>query len=143
MKHVQLFEQFINEALKFKDLVDTRFDIVLGSGTTGTTWNKDDLTHEIKKVIKHELFDWDFYYNWTDSGEEYSKVFDKDTLNPLLKKMDKTLNDMFSFKNDKLTFNRVGDEWIDNWFQTNKSISKSLKKDYYEYRDEYAGVKLK
>ena len=146
MKHIQLFEQFTNESLKFKDLVDTKFYIVVGSGTTGATWNKDDLTQEIKKSIKHNLFVWEFYYNWTNHGNEYANVFDKDTMQPLLKNIDKTLNNMFSFKDNKLTFNIDGDEavaWVDNWFQTNKSISKALKQDYYTYRDKYAGVKLK
>lgn len=146
MKHVKLFEEFINESLKFKDLVDKKFDIELGSGTTGKIWNKEDLIEAVKDVIKHNLFDGDFKLNWTDNDDEYTKVFDKDTLQPLLKNIDKTLNDLFTFTNNKLTFNIQGrkkQEWIDNWFQTNKSISKSLKQDYYDYRDEYAGVKLK
>ena len=134
----------INEALKFKDLLDTYFDFKIGSGTTGTTWNKDDLTQEIKKSIKHNLFDWDFYYNWTDDGEEYFKVFENETLKALLKNIDKTLSTMFLFKNNKLTFNIKGnkEKKVDEWFQTNKTISKSLKQDYYKYRDEYWGVKL-
>jgi hypothetical protein len=148
MKHIKLFEEFTltNESLKFKDLVDTNFKIEIGSGTENGTWNQKELTEKIKEGIKHNLFDWDFYYNWTDNNKEYSKVFDKDTLNPLLKKLDKTLKDLFTFKDNKLTFNITGDDaeaWIDNWFQTNKSISKSLKQDYYDYREEYAGVKLK
>jgi len=146
MKHIQLFEQFINEAIKFKDLVDTKFDIELGSMSTGATWDQEKLTQEIKDVIKHNLFDADFAANWTDNADEYSKVFDKDTLQTLIKNIDKTLNDMFTFRGNKLTFNIEGSKseaWIDNWFQTNKSISKSLKQDYYDYRDEYAGVSLK
>lgn len=146
MKKVKLYEEFLNEAIKFKDLVDTRFDIELGSMSTGKVWNREELTDKIKEVIKHNLFDGDFYSNWTDHGAEYSKVFDKDTLQPLAKNIDKTLNDMFTFKgNNKLTFNIEGSKseaWIDNWFQTNKSISKSLKQDYYDYREEYAGVSL-
>ena len=146
MKHIKLFEQFINESIKFKDLVDKEFDIEVGSGTTGATWNEDDLTQEIENAITHNLFDADFAANWTDHKDEYRKIFYKDTIKPLLKNIDKTLNDMFTFKGNKLTFNiegRDSDAWIDNWFQTNKSISKSLKQDYYDYRDEYAGVKLK
>ena len=148
MKHIKLFEEFTltNESLKFKDLVDTNFKIEIGSGTESGTWNQEELTEKIKEGIKHNLFDWDFYYNWTDNNKEYSKVFDKDTLNPLLKKLDKTLKDLFTFKDNKLTFNITRDDaeaWIDNWFQTNKSISKSLKQDYYDYREKYAGVKLK
>lgn len=144
MKHIKLFEQFVSESLKFKDLVDTKFYIEVGSGTKSTTWNKDDLIQEIKRSIKHNLFDPEFYYNWTDNGKEYANVFDKDTMQPLLKNIDKTLNNMFSFKRNTLTFTfkKKNDEWIDNWFQTNKSISDSLRKDYYEYRKQYAGVEL-
>lgn len=148
MKHIKLFEQFINisENVKFKDLVDNKFKIIIGSETTSGNWDKVDLTEKIKEAIKHNLFDWDFYYNWTDNDKEYLKIFKKDTLQPLIKNIDKTLNNMFTFKGNKLTFNIKSDDaesWIDNWFQTNKSISKSLKNDYYEYREKYAGVKLK
>ena len=138
---------FENENVKFKDLIDTNFKIEIGSGTESGTWNQKELTEKIKEAIKHNLFNWDFYYNWTNNGKEYSKVFDKETLDPLVKNIDKTLNNMFTFKgNNKLTFNIEGDDaesWIDNWFQTNKFISKSLKNDYYEYREKYAGVELK
>jgi hypothetical protein len=140
-----LFEEFTNESLKFKDLVDTKFYIEVGSGTTGGTWSKEELIQEIKSAIKHNLFDSDFYYNWTSDGAEYLKVFNQDTLEPLLKNIDKTLNSMFTFKNNELTFNiefKKAEAWIDNWFQTNKSISNSLKQDYYTYREKYAGVKL-
>jgi len=147
MKHVQLYEEFIvTESIKFKDLVDTKFDIEVGSGTSSSTWSKERLIQEIKSAIKHNLFDADFYYNWTSDGTEYLKVFNQDTLEPLLKNIDKTLNSMFTFKNNKLTFNiefEKAEAWIDNWFQTNKSISNSLKQDYYTYREKYAGVKLK
>jgi hypothetical protein len=146
MKHIKLFEQFVNESLKFKDLIDTNFKIEIGSGTDGGTWNQEELTEKIKEAIQHNLFDWDFYYNWTDNDKEYLKTFEKETLDPLVKNIDKTLKDLFTFKDNKLTFNITRDDaeaWIDNWFQTNKSISKSLKQDYYDYREKYAGVKLK
>ena len=94
-----LFEEFTNESLKFKDLVDTKFDIEVGSGTSSGTWSEEELIQEIKSAIKHNLFDRDFYYNWTRDGKEYLKVFNQDTLEPLLKNIDKTLNSMFTFKN--------------------------------------------
>ena len=31
MKHIKLFEAFVNESIKFKDLVDTKFYIEVGS----------------------------------------------------------------------------------------------------------------
>jgi hypothetical protein len=137
--------EMLNESLKFKDLVGTRFGIEIGSGIESGMWgDTDELTKNIENAIRHYLFDGDFYYNWTDEKNEYKRVFDEDVMKPLLKNIDKTLNDMFIFKGNKLVFNVDSPRnWIDNWFQTNKSISSSLKKDYYDYRDEYAGVILK
>ena len=145
MKHVKLFEDFLNEGnIKFNDLVGNKFTIEVGSGTKEGTWDSDSLENEIEEALSHYLFDWDFYYNWTEEGEEYQSVFKKDTLDPMLKKMDKTLSDMFEFKADKLTF-KLADKskkMRDDWFKTNKSISNQLRQDYYQYREKYAGVKL-
>jgi hypothetical protein len=63
----------------------------------------------------------------------------------MLKNEDKTLNDFFTLKGNKLIFNIEGDSaqtWIDNWFKANKSISQSLRKEYYDYRKKYAGVSI-
>ena len=43
MKHIKLYEEFLNESIKFKDLIDTRFGIEVGSGTQTGTWNESDL----------------------------------------------------------------------------------------------------
>lgn len=129
----------------FKDLVNKKFYIEIGSGTVGGIWNEDRLTQEIEEAIMHNLFDYDFHANWIDNGDEYKNIFYKYTLKPMLNNLDKTLSEMFTFKGNKLTFNIVGIEseaWIDNWFKTNKYISKSLKQKYYDYRYKYAWVKL-
>ena len=138
--------------IKLKDLVNKRFDIEIGSMSASGDWeDEDEIIKYISDAIKHNLFDSEFYYNWTDDKKEYLEIFKNDTLEPLLKNIDKTLNDLFVFEEkpypygNKLKFKMNNDEkenWIDNWFKTNKSISQSLKKDYYNYRDEYAGVKL-
>jgi hypothetical protein len=133
-----MFEQ-PNPSLNFKDLVNTRFVIEVGSGDRSGVWGEKELIKIIKEAIKHNLFDYDFYYNWTNSKKEYSAIFYKDTTCPLLKNIDKTLSELFLFKDGKLTFKIQDDEaikWIDKWFQTNKSISESLKKDYQDYRYE-------
>ena len=138
--------------IKLKDLVNKRFDIEIGSMSASGDWeDEDEIIKYISDAIKHNLFDSEFYYNWTDNKKEYLEIFKNDTLEPLLKNIDKTLNDLFVFEEkpypygNKLKFkmnNEEKENWIDNWFKTNKSISQSLKKDYYNYRDEYAGVKL-
>ena len=139
--------------IKFEELVGNKFSIKRGSGTKTTTWEKEDLLEEIKGVIEHELFDRDFYYNWTDEGAEYYNIFDKYTLTPMLKDIDKTLNEYFVMKktpyNNILEFKEhskiqsikeLGQGYIDNWFKTNPHISPMLRNDYKKYREKYAGV---
>jgi hypothetical protein len=131
---------------KFKELVDTRFSIEVGSGTATGTWSNEELIEKLKEAIKHNLFDGDFYYNWTRLGKEYNSIFEKETLSPMLKNIDRTLNNFFVLKGGILVFKLEGrdkEKWIDKWFQQNKSISDELKSDYYSYRKKYAGVQLK
>jgi hypothetical protein len=139
--------------IKFEELVGNKFSIKRGSGTKTTTWEKEDLLEEIKKVIEHELFDRNFYYNWTDEGAEYYNIFEKYTLTPMLKDIDKTLNEYFVM--EKTSYNNIlefkehskiqsikelGQGYIDNWFKTNPHISPMLRNDYKKYREKYAGI---
>ena len=133
--------------IKFDDLIGTKFEIELGSMTTYKRWDKESFIKEIKSVVQHNLFDSEFYYNWTNNKEEYIYIFNRDTSNPLLNNINKTINEMFILKNGtyykKLVFNLdnyLG--WIDNWFKTNESISNSLRQEYYDYRYKYASVNL-
>ena len=138
--------------MKFKNLVGKRFNIKLGSSVESIIWDKDVLIQKIANIIKHNLFDSEFYYNWTDNGAEYFNVFKTITLTPMIEDLENTLNEYFVFKNvpysknqKALMFNSNHNDnvsWIDNWFQTNKTISDELKKDYYNYRKCYAGVLL-
>ena len=138
--------------LKFEDLVGKYFEIELGSSGTSTEWESKELLAYLKKVVTHNLFDSEFYYNWTDSDEkkQYLDIFTNDTLNQIFKNVTNALNKYFEFKttaystNTKvLVFkysNDFRDDWIDNWFKTNKKISVKLKVDYKRYREKYAGV---
>ena len=71
--------EFLNENIQSKlnidNLVDKKFPIELGSGVETTNWNKDLLIKKISDVITHNLFDRDFYYNWTNNSEEYFNIF--------------------------------------------------------------------
>ena len=135
----------INE-LKLNDLVNTRFSIEVGSGTTTGNWSNEELIEKLKEAIKHNLFDREFYYNWTELGKEYNSIFEKETLSPMIKNIDRTLKEFFILKGSTLVFRLEGSnaqKWIDKWFQTKKSISNELKSDYYSYRKKYAGVTLR
>lgn len=129
--------------IKLKDLISLNVAIQTGSSTIRNMdgWNNDDLIKQIRLTIKHYLFDSDFYFNWTDNKDEYLDVFNSEVLFPMMKDIDKTLNEFFDLKDNTLSFvEQKG--WIDNWFINNKSISQKLKNDYYKYRKEYAGVNL-
>lgn len=146
--------EFLNEniqsELKLDDLVGKKFYIEVGSGRESRVWDKDSLIKKISSVILHNLFDYEFYYNWTDVGGEYLQIFKKSTLEPMISKFDDTLNKYFEFENSRygsddrtLVFkDHANQSWIDSWFQTNKIIPDELKNDYYKYRQKYAGVTL-
>jgi tyrosine-protein phosphatase YwqE len=148
MKNLLTFERFLNESLvlRLKDLIGTRIYIEIGSGTTSGIFTEAELMKSLAESIEHNLFDSDFSANWTSHEREYRDVFKKDNLDKMLKDPNKTLKEFFALKgSNKLVFNMTFDErqkWIDNWFKTNKSISQGLRQDYYDYREEYAGVKL-
>lgn len=131
-------------------LVGNRISFQIGSwGKTGI-WNKEELIEEIRIAIKHELYDANFHYNWTNLGGEYLLIFNRETLEPMIKDIHNTLKDYFVFEKqatgEVFTFKYYGDEkrkMIDKFFQENKSISEELRNDYYSYRKKYAGVELK
>jgi len=138
--------------LKFEDLVGKYFTIELGSSGASTEWESKELLAYLKKVVTHNLFDMEFYYNWTDSDEkkQYLDIFTNDTLKEIFKNVTNALNKYFEFKTtaystneEVLVFkfsNKKIADWIDNWFKTNKKISIKLKDDYKRYRENYAGV---
>lgn len=138
------------QTLSFKNLVNKKFPIEIGSGTITELWTESELLEKIVSVIKHNLFDSDFYYNWTNNKEEYLNSFNEYVLKDMIKNIDETLNKFFVFKKtpystntDVLVFNLENTKnWIDKWFQESPFLSKELKKDYYDYRKQYAGVDL-
>ena len=153
MKKIKLFEQFLNENKipKLKDLVNQPLSIEIGSSTsTKQGWSQSEIEEKIEQALMYNLFDWDFYYNWTDSGKKYKSFFERDIIKSFIKNIKKTLKDYFTLDKDYggedlLKFNIESykkEDWIDNWFQTSK-IPNDIKKDYYDYREKYAGVKLK
>ena len=153
MLKVKLFEQYIQEAKKpdLETLLNNKVEIEAGNSDYTFTGNDKA---ELKKIIidrilSSYLFDEEFYNNYTEHKKEYLTTFKKETLNLLAKKLEQTIIEYFNItqKNNgyKLKFKldrKTSKKFIDNWFQTIK-ISKALKQDYYNYRAEYAGVKLK
>ena len=49
-------------------------------------------------MLLDKFFDSDFYFNWTDNGEEYLKVFHESTILPLIKIIKENLDTLFEFR---------------------------------------------
>jgi hypothetical protein len=123
-----------------RNLIDKKFDFVVGSTTWNQVWNEQDLTEQISRAIQHTMFDWDFYYNWTDNKDEYLEILDKKNLAPMMESVEHTLENWFEFEGKKLRFKTENVD-IDKWFmETN--MSNELRKEYIDYRLEYAGINL-
>jgi hypothetical protein len=142
-----------NDKITLKGLVGKKYDYQVGSGTESSSEpNEDYVLKQIMSAISHYMFDWEFYYNWTENDEksEYYKTFKEDILKPLILDIDNTLSKYFKlesgFSKKVLKWvpsNEKNDEMIDDFFINNKKISKNLKNNYFTYRKEYAGVNLK
>jgi hypothetical protein len=78
--------------------------------------------------------------NWTDNKEEYIKIFAKKTLAPMMENIEHTIENWFEFDGKKLRFKTENVD-IDKWFmETN--MSNQLRKEYIDYRLEYAWINL-
>jgi hypothetical protein len=133
-----------SKKIKLDDLVGQNFKFIIGSSTTSGKWSKNEIIEEIEKAIKYYLFDFDFYYNYTNNKKEYSNLYIKTIQEPMLKNINKTLKDWFSYENKVLSIKNSIDKrkFIDNWFMKT-SIPEELKKEYIKYRKDYSGVILK
>lgn len=140
----------MNQPLKFADLIGNSFPIELGSSHTTETWDDDSLSKMIRDVITHELFDREFFCNWTDKGQEYYTLFKESVLQLMMSDLDNTLERCFVFR--KTAYSTLRNilvfkfenktNWRDEWFKTNQAISKQLKEDYFQYREKYFGISL-
>ena len=145
--------KILNE-LKLSDLVGKAYTYVVGSGgsSNSTPNSKETVLWFIDEALWHYLFDFEFLFNYLDSNQQkvYKSVFKQELLTPMLKNIDKTLQTYFELKSDKY---RTSVVWkiprdktrslIDTFFRKNKKVPSDIKKAYYDYRLEYAGVKLK
>jgi hypothetical protein len=138
----------LNE-LKLNDLVGNQYKYVIGSGEEKYLGNNDKkyVLEMIAKSLKHYLYDSDFALNYLDGSQrkEYNSFFENEILLPMLKKVDFTLNTFFTLDKDKVKWalsDKDTRKMVDEIFRKNSKIPSDIKKEYYEYRLEYAGVKL-
>jgi hypothetical protein len=138
----------LNE-LKLKDLVGNQYKYVIGSGEEKYLGNNDKkyVLEMIAKSLENELYDSDFALNYLDGSQrkEYYSFFKNEILKPMLTKIDFTLNTFFTLDKDKIKWKLSSNDtrkMVDEIFRKNSKIPSDIKKEYYEYRLEYAGVKL-
>ena len=142
-------EESVNE-VKLNDLVGNQYKYVIGSGEEkylGTN-DKKYVLEMIAKSLKHYLYDNDFALNYLDGSQrkQYESFFEKEVLKPMLSKIDFTLNNFFTLDKDKVKWKLSSNDtrkMVDEIFRKNKKIPIDIKREYYEYRLDYAGVKLK
>jgi hypothetical protein len=142
-------KESVNE-LKLNDLVGNQYKYVIGSGEEKYIGENDKkyVLEMIEKSLKTYLYDDDFALNYLDGSQrrEYNLFFEKEVLTPMLKKIDFTLNNFFVLDKDKVKWKLSSNDtrkMIDEIFRKNSKVPSDIKKEYYEYRLEYAGVKLK
>jgi hypothetical protein len=142
-------KESVNE-LKLNDLVGNQYKYVIGSGEEKYLGKNDKkyVLEMIAKSLKTYLYDDNFALNYLDGSQrrEYNTFFEREVLAPMLKKVDFTLNTFFTLDKDKVKWKLSSNDtrkMVDEIFRKNSKVPSDIKKEYYEYRLEYAGVKLK
>jgi hypothetical protein len=142
----------LNE-LKLTDLIGKSYTYVIGSSSSSKVGvgDKNYILSKIREMIFHYLFDIDFNLNYLNSIQQrkYKSAFDSEVLNPMLKNIDKTLSTFMETSSDKYRnyvkwkpTREQTQKMRDSFFVKNKKIPTDIKEAYYEYRLEYAGVRL-
>jgi hypothetical protein len=144
-----LSEATLNE-LKLNDLVGNQYKYVIGSGEEKYVGKNDKkyVLEMIAKALETYLYDHNFALNYLEGSQrkQYESFFEKEVLKPMLSKIDFTLNNFFTLDKDKVKWKLSSNDtrkMVDEIFRKNSKIPADIKKEYYEYRLDYAGVKLK
>lgn len=135
-------------------LVGDTYSFEIGSGTDKMIKPnpREYVIEKLSEAIQHYLFDWDFYYNYLDSSDKkiYLNLFQGEILKSFLHKnnINRTLKTYFTvdFNRKKVSWklsDRESEKFRDEFFRKNKKIPCNIKREYYDYRLDYAGVKLK
>jgi len=138
----------LNE-VKLKDLVGNQYTYVIGNSDEKYLGPNDKkyVLVMVGKALKAYLYDGNFALNYLEREQrkEYDSFFENEILKPMLSKIDFTLNTFFTLDKNKLKWNLSSNDtrkMVDQIFTKNSKIPADIKKEYYEYRLDYAGVKL-
>ena len=145
-------ESVVNEDID--DLVGDTYSFEIGSGTDKMIKPnpREYVIKKLSEAIQHYLFDWEFYYNYLDSSDKktYLNLFQGEILKSFLHKnnINRILKTYFTVDSNRKKVSwklsdRESEKFRDEFFRKNKKIPSNIKRDYYDYRLDYAGVKLK
>ena len=145
-------ESVVNEDID--DLVGDTYSFEIGSGTDKMTKPnpREYVIEKLSEALQHYLFDSEFYYNYLDSSDKkiYLNLFQGEVLKPFLHKnnINRTLKKYFTIDSNRKLISwklsdRDSEKFRDEFFRKNKKIPSNIKREYYDYRLDYAGVKLK
>ena len=145
-------ESVVNEDID--DLVGDTYSFEIGSGTDKLIKPnpREYVIEKLSEALQHYLFDSDFSYNYLDSSDQkiYLNLFQGEVLKPFLHKnnINRTLKKYFTVDSNKKIVSwklsrRDSEKFRDDFFRKNKKIPSNIKREYYDYRLDYAGVKLK
>lgn len=139
----------VNE-LKLSDLVGNQYKYAIGNSDEKYLGPNDKkyVLGMVGKALEAYLYDGNFALNYLDGAQrkEYNRFFENEILKPMLSKIDFTLNNFFTLDKDKVKWTLSSNDtrkMIDEIFRKNKKIPADIKREYYDYRLDYAGVKLK
>jgi len=142
-------KESVNE-LKLNDLVGNQYKYVIGSGEEKYLGKNDKkyVLEMIAKALKTYLYDPNFALSYLEGSQrkQYDSFFENEVLKPMLSKIDFTLNNFFTLDKDKVKWKLSSNDtrkMVDEIFRKNSKIPVDIKREYYEYRLDYAGVKLK
>jgi hypothetical protein len=138
----------LNE-VKLKDLVGNQYTYVIGNSDEKYLGPNDKkyVLVMVGKALKAYLYDGNFALNYLEREQrkEYDSFFENEILKPMLSKIDFTLNTFFTLDKNKVKWTLSSNDtrkMVDQIFTKNSKIPADIKKEYYEYRLDYAGVKL-
>ena len=139
----------VNE-LKLNDLVGNQYKYAIGNSDEKFLGPNDKkyVLGMIGKALEAYLYDGNFALNYLEGSQrkQYESFFEKEVLKPMLSKIDFTLNNFFTLDKDKVKWKLSSNDtrkMIDEIFRKNSKIPADIKREYYDYRLDYAGVKLK
>jgi hypothetical protein len=144
------FDQYLLEnrdtTLNLDDLVGESAWYLTGSSEVFIkNASVDDIRSYVESTIMHNLFDWDFYYNYLDRGdaEIYIRSF-KRSVSDLISKLDVAIKSMFTIKYDRVTWlhdDKYNRSYINNYI-LNSGLPSNIIDSYKNYMHSYHGVKI-